>query len=268
VTPPVHVTVWNETGDHAASAILIHGTMTWGTACFERQRPLADRYRLLVLDRRGFGLSPDIDHSDYDVDSFDLVNLLAAGAHVLGHSYGGVVAMLAAGRRPDAVRSLTLIEPAALRSAEADPVVAMALRGMRAAVANMPPSLTPAEYLRLSTEAVGIATPEMTPDQLRAARSGMRERPSWDAEVPLEPLASAAWPRLVITGTWETASPQYRAWVGEALMACGRVVAERIGGMLLRVPGAAHEPHREQPAIVNRALRTLWESGRVERGSS
>jgi pimeloyl-ACP methyl ester carboxylesterase len=223
---------------------------------------------LLVLDRRGFGLSPDIDHSDYDVDALDVVDLMDAGAHLVGHSYGGVVAMLAAGRRPDAVRSLTVIEPAALRIAERDPTVAVTLRRMREAVANTPRSLTPAEYLRVSTESVGIATPEMTPDYLRAARSAMRERPSWDAEIPLDPLASAPWPKLVITGTWETASPQYRSWVGEAFMVCGRVVAERIDGTLLRVPGAAHEPHREQPAIVNTALRDLWESGRVEVGSS
>jgi hypothetical protein len=57
----------------------------------------------------------------------------------------------------------------------------------------------------------------------------------------------------------KTASPNYRAWVGEAMMACGPMVADRIGGTLLRVLGAAHEPHREQPMVVNAALRDLWE---------
>jgi pimeloyl-ACP methyl ester carboxylesterase len=143
---------------------------------------------------------------------------------VVGHSYGGVVAMLAAGRRPQAVRSLTLIEPAAF-----------------------------------SAKAVGTPVPEVTPDRLRAAATALRERPGWDAEVPIESLAACTWPKLVITGTWETASPDYRAWVGEAMTACGRIVAERIGATLLCVRGAAHEPHREQPAIVNAALRELWE---------
>ena len=60
-----------------------------------------------MVDRRGFAASPDIDRSDHDVDALDVVDLLdAGGAHVVGHSYGGVVALLAAGRRPDAVRSL------------------------------------------------------------------------------------------------------------------------------------------------------------------
>jgi pimeloyl-ACP methyl ester carboxylesterase len=42
------------------------------------------------------------------------------------------------------------------------------------------------------------------------------------------------------------------------MTACARIVAQRIGAALLSVPGAAHEPHREQPAVVNTALRELW----------
>jgi len=59
--------------------------------------------------------SPDLSGSpypsDYEVDARDVVDLLAAGAHLVGHSYGAVVAMLAAATRPDLVRSLALIEP-------------------------------------------------------------------------------------------------------------------------------------------------------------
>jgi pimeloyl-ACP methyl ester carboxylesterase len=101
----VHVTVWDETRTGAPAVVLVHGTMTWGTACFETQRPLARHYRLLVMDRRGFGESPDIGRSDYEVDAADVVELLGDGAHLVGHSYGVVVAMLAAGLRPQAVCS-------------------------------------------------------------------------------------------------------------------------------------------------------------------
>jgi pimeloyl-ACP methyl ester carboxylesterase len=255
----IYVTVWGAAGTAAPAVVLIHGSMTWGTACFERQQALADQYQLLVVDRRGYGSSPDIDRSDYDVDAADVIDLLGEGAHVVGHSYGGVVAMLAAGRRPRAVRSLALIEPAAFRVAERHPTVVAALEQMRQAVASIPPDPSPANYLRLSAEAMGLPLPELTPHHLRAAKSALRERPSWDAEIPVKPLASAVWPKLVITGTWETAPPTYRARVGEAMMACGRIVAQRIGAALLRVPGAAHEPHREQPAAVNAALTELWE---------
>jgi pimeloyl-ACP methyl ester carboxylesterase len=86
----------------------------------------------------------------------------------------------------------------------------------------------------------------------------MHERPCWDAEIPVEPLAAASCPKLVISGTWETASQAYRVVGGEPLMACAHVVAERINARLPRVPGASHWPQSEQPQIVNSALRDLW----------
>jgi pimeloyl-ACP methyl ester carboxylesterase len=255
---PVHVTVWDEAGKAAPAVVLVHGTMTWGAACFQSQRSLAADHCLLVVDRRGYGSSPDIDRSDYDVDAADVVELLGEGAHVVGHSYGGVVGMLVAGRRPQAVRSLTLIEPAAFRVAADNPSVAAALNRMRQAVASTPSQPSPEQYIRLSAKAMGAPPPEFTPDHSRAAATAVRERPSWDAQIPIEPVAAATWPKLIITGTWETAPSHYRAWVGEAMMACARIVAQRIGAALLSVPGAAHEPHREQPAVVNTALRELW----------
>ncbi len=119
--------------------------------------------------------------------------------------------------------------------------------------------MSPKEFLLIATEPLGLEMPDPTLQRMRAARSTMRERPSWEAEVPVEPLASASWPKLLISGTWENASPDYRAVVGEPLMACTRIVAERIGATLLRVPNAYHEPHREQPGIVNAALREPWQ---------
>ena len=77
--------------------------------------------------------------------------------------------------------------------------------------------------------------------------------------MPVAPLAKASWPKLVISGTWENASPRYLAFAGEPLMACARISAEVIGAEHLRVPGAGHEPHRERPELVNTALHDLWE---------
>jgi pimeloyl-ACP methyl ester carboxylesterase len=101
---------------------------------------------------------------------------MGAGAHLVGHSYGAVVAMLAAASRPRAVRSLALIEPSAHRVAGRDPVVAAALERMRSAVARAP-AMAPEEWLRASTEAAGMAPFEATPERLRAAATAMRERP-------------------------------------------------------------------------------------------
>ncbi|WP_051727074.1 alpha/beta fold hydrolase [Streptomyces albidoflavus] len=263
---PVHATVWdhrlNPTGIAAGwPVVLVHGILTWGTDPrygFAAQRPLAARRRLLLMDRRGYGRSPDIARSDWAVDAEDIVGLLGAGAHLVGHAYGGVGAMAAAVRRPDLVRSLTLIQPGALRPAERHPVVAEALARARAATAALPPDLTPAEFLRGATESVGMETPEATPDRLRAAATTMAELPCWDADIDLVPLARAAFPKLLVSGDWEGAPEPYRTYAGLPLIACAEEIAEATGAAHLVVPG--YYPHTQQPERVNAALEDLWDA--------
>ncbi|MFC5248873.1 alpha/beta fold hydrolase [Streptomyces nigrescens] len=256
---PLHVTVWDEATPGAPRAVLVHGTMSWGTECFAEQRPLAGRFRLELVDRRGFGDSPDIARSDYTVDAEDIGQLLGSGAHLAGHSYGAAAVMLAASARPEAVRSLTLIEPSPLRTAAAHPTVAAALERIRASFADIDEELSPEEHLRRSTEPYGLPLPELTPRLLRAVRSAMRERPVWDAELPLGPLAAATMPKTVINGTWETVHPDYRDFTGTALMACGEYLAAAIGARHVRVSGAGHAPHQDRPEEVNAVLTRLWQ---------
>ncbi|GLZ15060.1 hypothetical protein Acsp04_52950 [Actinomadura sp. NBRC 104425] len=74
--------------------------------------------------------------------------------------------------------------------------------------------------------------------------------------MPLQPLADAPWPTLIITGTREGAPEAYRRYAGEPLLAAADFIADRIGAERLRVPG--FYPHTEQPTLVNDALRDLW----------
>jgi len=256
---PVHVTIWNDAGPHAHRAVLVHGTMTWGDECYERQRPLAAEFELDVVDRRGFGDSPDTERSDWEIDAEDILKLLGPGAHLVGHSYGGVAAMAAAASKPEAVHSLVLIEPAALRVAEEIPTVGRTLGRYRRAFgsASSPQDMSAEDYLRSATR-FGMPVPEFTPRRLRATRTAMAERPCWEAVIDLAPLAAAPWPKAVINGTWTTAHPEYRRASGEALMACGEYIAEQIGAELVRVPDADHMPHRDQPELVNACLRNIW----------
>ena len=101
----VHVTVWGE----GEPAVLVHGSFGWGEETWREQRPLADHYRLLLIDRRGFGASPANERVDFERDAEDVADLLEDGAHLVGHSYGGVASLVAAVRRPEAIRSLTVI---------------------------------------------------------------------------------------------------------------------------------------------------------------
>lgn len=257
----IHVTTWDGAGPGAPRAVLVHGTMSRGTECFAAQRPLAARFRLDLPDRRGYGGSPDTPRSDYETDAEDIAALLArtpGGAHLVGHSYGAVAAMYAAARHPGPVRSLVLIEPSALRSAEAHPQVAAALARIRGSFGPVPEDMSPEAYLTASTEPYGMPVPGFTPAMLRATRTAMRERPCWDAELSLEPLAAGPYPKVVVNGTWETAHPEYRAFTGEALAACGEFVAARIGAAHVRIKGADHFPHRDRADEVNRLLADTW----------
>ncbi|MFJ6617846.1 alpha/beta fold hydrolase [Kitasatospora sp. NPDC091335] len=278
----VHVTVWDDrdrAGEGrnptasvvpttaAAPALFVHNIFSWGsdsTYGFAGQRPLADSRRLLLMDRRGYGDSPDTARSDFDVDAADVVEVLGdgaraeglGGAHLVGHGNGAVAALIAAARRPDLVRSLALIQPSAFTAAAHHPVVADLLDRVRDGAPGSLDGVTPEQYLRASTEGLGMDMPEPTSRRLRAVATSMGERPVWEAEIPLEVIRGAALPVLVICGTWEPAPAAYREHVGLPLMAVAESLTDSLAGRLLRVPG--YYPHTQEPAAVNAVLREFW----------
>jgi pimeloyl-ACP methyl ester carboxylesterase len=269
--PAVHVTTWQDTADPLGRVVLVHGVMTWGTddvSGFAAQRPLAARYRLDLVDRRGYGGSPDIDHSDCTVDAADVITVLLddgtpGGTHLVGHSFGGVVALLVAAERPDLVASLALIEPAAYQATLDSPLVAKALARQRAGLASLPADFTPAQFLEASSVGIDAAVPERTPQRLRAAGTAMREHPCTEVSVDLSAIAGLTVPKLVVRGDWTTAPEVYRELGGRALMACADLVSERIGADLQVVAGADHSPHVQQPVRVNALLAALWDRSAV-----
>ena len=94
--------------------VLVHGSLATGADEWEAQRPLADEgFRLVVPDRRGYGRSPAAVGEDFLRDADDIADLMGNGAHLVGHSYGGLGVPFAAARRPEATLSLTLLEPGA-----------------------------------------------------------------------------------------------------------------------------------------------------------
>ncbi|MBI3735587.1 alpha/beta hydrolase [Candidatus Sumerlaeota bacterium] len=96
--------------------LLIHGFALDRSSMGGIAHDLAGRYRAVTLDLRGHGESTrNLDPSDYkpDVLRGDILEMIervcGAPAHLIGHSFGGQLALDAALRRSDLVRSLTLI---------------------------------------------------------------------------------------------------------------------------------------------------------------
>jgi pimeloyl-ACP methyl ester carboxylesterase len=183
--------------------VLVHGSVvggraTWGT----QRRELADRFELLVLERPGFPQGPPAERVDFEEQQVWLQGLLREGDHLVGHSYGGVVAMLAAAASPGLVGSLTLVEPPCTRVALDVPAVAEFARGGAELWADGPRD-DPDAFLRAFLRAVGSdfdPPSPLPPDLAAGARALVAERGPWEADIPLDALAAAPFPKLVVSG--------------------------------------------------------------------
>jgi pimeloyl-ACP methyl ester carboxylesterase len=97
--------------------VLIHGSVVADTYLPMLSEPALSRYKLLRYRRRGFGNSTHptsvISIRDQANDCLRLLRKLSIPrAHVVGHSYGGVIALQLALDHPEAVHSLAVLEPA------------------------------------------------------------------------------------------------------------------------------------------------------------
>jgi pimeloyl-ACP methyl ester carboxylesterase len=247
----VHVTVWGD----GEPAVFVHGSFGWGEETWREQRPLAEHYRLLLIDRRGFGASPPDGRVDFDRDADDVAELLEDGAHLVGHSYGGVVSLVAAARRPEGVRSLTLIEPPAFGVARGDEAVEELIRSITEAATS---SDDPAEYRFKFLRGFGFPA-EPTPIEgaaLEAARASMGERQPWEAVIPLDKLTGL--PVLLVQGDWCPAPLSARARAGAAFRAVCDVLYDRLDARRAVFP-ASHNAQR-LGRVFNDQLREFWEA--------
>jgi pimeloyl-ACP methyl ester carboxylesterase len=258
---PLNVVVWGE----GERVVCIHGSLSWGTFAFRAQRPLAAARSLVLPDRRGYGASAATGRADFSVDADDVAALLGEGAHLVGHSYGAVVALLVAARRPQAVRTLTAVEPAALSLARGDASVEELIAAL-ADVLAAASSLSAAEFVLRFHEALGyrrgVDLPEhskLSREGIRAAATTMTERPAWEAEIPLAALASAGRPTLIVSGRWDNLAAGEWALGRRAFGAVGDTLTRALGARRVIIDGWAHGcQYSGEP--FNRALRSFWES--------
>jgi pimeloyl-ACP methyl ester carboxylesterase len=246
-------------------AIFVHGSMGWGEDTFPRQRELAAvGYTVVLVDRRGFGGSPPLGPVDFERDADDLGELAAGGAHLVGHSYGAVVAMLAAQADPGAVLSLTLIEPPLLGAAESDASVSE-WRDRLAELYAAAPSLTHEEFWLGFVSAGGVVVedaPRLNELDRRAIEATMTERPIWGARVAFETLRAMSCPKVLCLGG-RRLLPGPMTLSGRALHVVGAEVAERIGAEVAFFEFSAHNPQLEEPVAFNKGLLQTWSRDRA-----
>ena len=209
--------------------LLVHGSVVNGDATWAAQQPLAERFDLVVPNRRGFPPGPDVEAVDFEDEAAWLDAYLEPGTHVVGHSYGGVIALLAAARRPELLRSLTVVEPPALAIVRGNPAAAAFAAGAEELWERGPRE--PEAFLRGFLAAVNAPIPRGTfsPALLQGARTLMVERYPWTAEIPLDALAATSFPKLVVSGAHS-----------DAFDAVCDVLEQRLGAERAVLPGAGH----------------------------
>jgi pimeloyl-ACP methyl ester carboxylesterase len=213
-------------------------------------------FRVVAVDQRGQHDSPGPDdHAAYTVHALasDLLALVAAlgdgPVHVVGHSFGGLVARAAVLEDPSAFRSLVLMDSGPC-----------ALGGPRAEVLPLMKQLLDEEGLAAvwaAAQALPTAKPQ-PPDVLAFLQKRfMAHQPAalhgmGDALVSepdrVEELKAVGLPLLVMHGEADDAwSPAVQS-----------EMAARLGCPVVVVPGSVHSPAAENPEFTADALRSFY----------
>jgi pimeloyl-ACP methyl ester carboxylesterase len=241
------------------------GTRAGGTAVdlpgFGRTRPPA-----------GFDFSPSA-HADA------LLCFLAGRnepVHLLGNSLGGIIALSVAARRPELVRTLTLVSPA-MPDRRPDP---RRMADFRLALALMPGPI--GERARDGLAAVAPRTraeqvvracfgdPSLVPEHRLAEAAeeiAIRNAQEWARE------AGERTTRAMVVSWWGASAwaiaarvraPTLVIWGDRDRLVSPRLAARTVAAMqrarVLMLPGVGHVAQIEAPAMVARAVAGLWES--------
>jgi pimeloyl-ACP methyl ester carboxylesterase len=240
------------------AVILVHGALGDYRQWLSISERLEPQYRVLAVSRRYHwpnpSPSPDALYS-YESHRDDLLELLRSFAdpvHLVGHSYGAGVALLAALGEPARVRSLTLIEPAIAS------VVSAAAPGFEPEVVSRAAMVAAVQaFVRARQDERGA---EALFDWLQGGEAGFKKLPEPVKEgllanaatvgptfsspaphVTCDQLRSLGVPTLVANGALT------RVWyrlVGEAIGDC------TAGAQVAEIPGGRHMVIVENPAAT------------------
>lgn len=253
-------------GSGPQPALLLHCSLAHSGAWAPLMARLGDRWTATAIDHPGHGRSPDWDGS---ADLNECATRMARpflgdeiAADVVGHSFGGSVALRLALERPARVRRLVLIEPVLFAAARLDRAPGFAEHAAQLAEVDALVRTDPAGALRRFLDRWGAAVP--------VAELPARQRRYMEARIGLIPAATPALqddvhgllapgvperidlPVLLLEGA---ESPPVIAAIGDHL-------ARRIGGLRrVVVPGAGHMLPITHPDAVARAIAAFLDAG-------
>lgn len=251
--------------------LLLHGQPGQGEDWEPVPSLLEVDHRVLVVDRPGYGASrlPATSMVENAALAADVIAGRAGGpAVVVGHSYGGGIALLLAARHPDVVAGLVLAASVGRAGSVSGvdrllalPVVgtAFSAAGLFALGRVLPP------FGALSARLGGHAAAWLQaslPDRrysagisqagIRLWRSFVTEQRALLSEIAAVETAAASVrvPTAVVTGTWDVVVPPTVA-VGLA--------AAVPGAELVTVARTGHFLPRDAPGVLATAVRRTWE---------
>ena len=275
-------------GPDGVPAVYVHGLGGSSTNWTDLAALLAPVAGGTAPDLPGFGYSEPEAGFDFSLQAHAEVvarHIEAVGApvHLLGNSMGGAIALLIAERRPELVKTLTLISPAMPDRRPdprrlSDPRMALAYLPLvgarvRAQLAALGPRERAAQVIKLC-----FADPSRFPDsrldeltEEHGARAGF----TWAAPAMARSTFAIfrAWSTLGKASLW-AAAPRVRA---PTLVVWGRddrVISVRRAvrtaralpkARLLVLPRTGHVAQMERPIVVAKAVLGMWEH--VEAGT-
>lgn len=262
-------------------ALMVHGLGGSSTNWTDLMGLLAGHLRSEAIDLPGFGRSaPATDYSLRTHARAVVAHLERRAAadgpvHLFGNSLGGAVSVRVAARRPDLVRSLTLVSPAfpALRpTAVSDPrLPLLVVPGVAGLVQRALRRRTP-EQRALAVLRLCVADPStIAPERVREAVAEAERRaglPHHDAAFTgsLRGLV-AAYAAVGRGSAWRRAArvqaPTLVVWGHEDRLVSSdlapKVAATVPDARLLVLPGVGHVAQMETPDVVARAFLGLRE---------